>query len=87
LRVTGFGVIAVLEGGHFGGGELIFPKFRTAVDLRTGGLLLADVHELHWNAPLVVRPPHQWLSFVMYSRERMRDCGSAADELARMLTL
>ena len=37
----GFGVLAVLEGGHFTGGELIFPKYGTAVNLRTGGVLLA----------------------------------------------
>lgn len=77
----GFGVMAALEGGHYAGCELIFPKFRTAVDMRTGGLCLADVHELHGNGPLVVRPPHQRLSFVFYARERMRVCGSAADEL------
>lgn len=79
----GFGVMAALEGGHFAGGELIFPKFRTAVDMRTGGLCLADVHELHGNAPLIVRPPSQRLSFVFYAREKMQQCGSAAEELAR----
>lgn len=79
----GLGVMAALEGGHYAGCELIFPKYRTAVDLRTGGLLLADVHELHGNAPLVVRPPHQRLSFVFYAREKMQLCGSAAEELER----
>jgi hypothetical protein len=83
----GFGVMAALEGNHFGGCELIFPKYRTAVDMRTGGLCLADVHELHGNAPLVVRPPHQRLSFVFYAREKIQLCGSAADEIERVKRL
>jgi len=81
---AGFGVMTAIEGGHFGGGELIFPKFRTAVDLRTGGLLLADVHELHGNAPLIVRQQCQRLSVVFYAREQMQQCGSKAEELARV---
>jgi hypothetical protein len=83
----GFGVMTALEGGHYAGCELIFPKYRTAVDLRTGGLLLADVHELHGNGPLIVRPPHQRLSFVFYARERMHLCGSADEELSRVKSL
>jgi hypothetical protein len=75
----GFGVMAAM--GNFDGGELVFPKYRTAFDLRTGGVLLADVHELHGNAPLEVRPGHQRLSFVFYARERMNECGSKAEEL------
>ena len=78
----GFGVMMAM--GRFDGGELIFPKFRTAVDMRPGGLLLADVHELHGNGLLDVRAPHQRLSFVFYARENMRDCGSAAEELERV---
>ncbi|MGE0363248.1 MAG: hypothetical protein AB7H93_13310 [Vicinamibacterales bacterium] len=78
---AGFGVMVVL--GEFEGGELIFPKFRTAFDARPGGLLLADVHELHGNGPLDVPPGHQRLSLVFYAREQMKACGSAADELAR----
>lgn len=77
----GFGVMTAM--GRFDGGELIFPKFRTAVDMREGGLCLADVHELHGNGPLDVRPQHQRLSFVFYAREQMGLCQSAAEEHAR----
>jgi hypothetical protein len=74
----GFGVMAVLEGGRYYGGELIFPKYRTAVDMRTGGVCLADVHEYHGNAPLVgwhfVR-----FSFVFYAREHMDKCAQCDD--------
>jgi len=78
---AGFGVMVVL--GEFEGGALIFPKFRTAFDVRPGGLLLADVHELHGNAPLDIPPGHQRLSLVFYARERMKACGTKAEELTR----
>jgi hypothetical protein len=78
----GFGVISVAEAGHFDGGELIFPRYRTAVDLRTGGLLLCDVHELHGNAPLIGEEFLR-LAIVAYAREGMAMCGSAEEELAR----
>ena len=82
----GLGVMAALEGGRYGGGELIFPKFRTAVDMRTGGLCLADVHELHGNAPIVGREGRfTRLSFVFYVRERMAECGTAVEEHAYAL--
>jgi hypothetical protein len=77
----GLGVMTAM--GRFAGGELIFPKFRTAVAMRTGGLLLADVHELHGNAPLAVRPSQQRLSFVFYARAGMTRCKSVAEEVAR----
>lgn len=76
----GFGVMVVL--GEFEGGELIFPKYRTAFDARPGGLLLADVHELHGNAPMDFPPGHARLSLVFYAREGMKRCGTKADELA-----
>jgi hypothetical protein len=81
----GLGVMLAIEGRPYYGGELIFPKFRTAVDLRTGGLLLGDVHELHGNAPMVAVAGRRFerLSFVCYARERMVRCRSAAEELDR----
>jgi hypothetical protein len=79
----GLGVLSVLEGGRFGGGELIFPRFRTAVNLRTGAVLLADVHEIHGNAPLVGEPgTYERISVVAYARERMTECGSSVEEIA-----
>jgi hypothetical protein len=80
---TGFGVMTVLAAGaDYDGFELIFPRYRVAVDVRTGGVCLADVHELHGNAPV------RWsggrfvrVSVIAYVRERMRECRSAADEI------
>jgi hypothetical protein len=81
---AGFGALTVLEAGRYSGGELIFPRYRTAVDLRTGGLLLADVHELHGNAALTGEPGrYRRLSVVCYARERMAACLSARDERER----
>lgn len=77
----GMGVMAALEGGSYQGGELIFPRFRTAVDLRTGGICCADVHELHGNAPIVGWPGrYVRLSFVFYAREQMHECGTPRQE-------
>jgi hypothetical protein len=81
----GFGVMMAL--GRWDGGVLIFPKYRIAVDMRPGGLLLADVHELHGNGPLDVAEGQQRLSFVFYARANMHLCGSAADEVERGKTL
>jgi hypothetical protein len=78
----GLGVMTVLEGGNFQGAELIFPKFRTAVDMRTGGVCLADVHEWHGNARFV---GHNFkrLSFIFYAREHMDTCGTVEQERER----
>jgi hypothetical protein len=79
----GLGVMTVLEGGHYDGGELVFPKYRTAVDMRTGGVCLADVHELHGNARFVGRTFTR-LSFVFYAREHMDQCGTVEQEREHM---
>lgn len=80
----GFGVMAALRAGLFEGGYLCFPRWRVAVDLRTRGLLLADVHEWHGNTPLRGRSKGwERISLVMYYRSKMRHCGTAAEELAR----
>jgi hypothetical protein len=79
----GFAAMAILEGGRFGGGELAFPLYRTAVDLRTGGLLLADVHEVHGNAPIVGEPgEYERISVIAYAREGMSACASVSEEVA-----
>lgn len=82
----GFGVMSVLEGGKYHGCELVFPQYRCAVDMRTGGLCLADVHEWHGNTPLERQRGHALrISLVFYYREKMFECGSAEQERARAL--
>ena len=78
----GFGVMAVLQAGEYQGGYLVFPKYRVAVDMRTGGVCMADVHEWHGNTPIVGKPGfYERISCVFYYREKMHRCGSAAEEL------
>jgi len=80
----GYGVMASIRAGNFGGYYLVFPRFRVAVDMRTSDVLLADVHEWHGNTPpRNVRGRHERFSFVFYYREGMDECGSAAQELER----
>jgi hypothetical protein len=83
----GLGVMPVLEGGRFYGGELIFPRYRTAVDMRTGGVCLADVHELHGNGRLGGERGFQRLSFIFYAREHMDRCGTVEEERLRLANI
>lgn len=81
----GFGVLSALRAGEpFTGGLFVLPRYGVAIDMQTGGVLLADVHEWHGNTPMV-GPPGRWerISCVFYYRANMHRCGSAADELER----
>ena len=80
----GFGVMTCMRAGRYRGGQLIFPGFRVAVDMRTGGVCLADVHELHGNAPIEgVEGKYERVSCILYYRAKMIECGTAAEELDR----
>ena len=76
--------MSVLEAGSYQGGYLVWPKSRTAVDMRVGGLCLADVHQWHGNTA-ILGAPGQFLrlSLVFYYRAKMIECGSAAEEFDR----
>ena len=81
---NGLGCMTAMEGGSYSGGELIFPKYKCAVDMRTGGVALADVHNLHANAPIVGVPGNfVRISTVFYTRTGMAQCGSAKFEEER----
>jgi hypothetical protein len=81
---AGFGVMTVLRSGVFDGCYLCFPQYRVAVDMRTRCICLADVHEWHGNTPFRgVEGEFERLSLVMYYREKMEHCGSAAEELEK----
>jgi hypothetical protein len=80
----GFGVMSVLDAGHYEGGYLVFPQYRVGVDMRAGGVCLGDVHEWHANTPIVGREgTFLRCSLVFYYREHMRECGTARDENER----
>jgi hypothetical protein len=81
---AGFGVMTVLRAGPYSGGHLVFPAYRVAVDLSTRDVLMSDVHEWHGNTPLAGVPgAFERISLVLYCREKLVHCGSAAEELAR----
>lgn len=80
----GFGVMSVLRGGNYTGGYLIFPQYRVAVDMKSRGVLLANVHCYHGNSPIKgIKGTYERISTVSYYREKMVSCGTAAQELER----
>jgi hypothetical protein len=50
---TGFSTLACLRKGTYTGGNLVFPKYRVALDMRHGDLALIDAHEHHGNTAIV----------------------------------
>lgn len=77
----GFSTMAVLRRGDYTGGRLVLPKFRVAVDMQDGDLILFDAHEFHGNTLIETRSPDaERISVVSYYRTRMAECGSAEDE-------
>ncbi len=84
----GFGVMSCLRAGVFEGCYLCWPAYRVAANMRTGDVLLADVHEWHGNTPLKqVSKQYERISCVFYYRKGMAECGSATEELARAKTI
>lgn len=82
---AGFGVMSAVRSGTFEGLYTVFPQYRVAVSMRTGGVCLADVHEWHGNSPLEkAQAGWERLSVVMYYRENMDRCGSPTDELEKV---
>jgi hypothetical protein len=80
----GFGVMTCLRRGYFEGCYFVYPKYRVALDMRTGCILCGDVHEWHGNTPMKGnRGMFERVSLVFYYREKMKQCGSAPAELAR----
>ena len=82
----GFGVMCCL--GDFEGCDLVFPRYRTAVRYREGDVLLANVHQVHGNTPLLNpdgsepklgREPER-LVCIFYYRENMDQCESTIEK-------
>ena len=65
--------------GGWGGGELVFPSFRVAVDPSPGDLLLMDAHQWHGNCDMQdfdAEAGHARTSVVLYYRTKMIDCAA-----------
>jgi len=91
---AGFSTITCLRRGSYTGGQLMFPEYRVAVDLKDGDLLLMDAHEWHANAAIICACgsrlfgpcescPAERISVVAYYRTKMAECGTAEDEADR----
>jgi hypothetical protein len=82
----GFGMMACL--GQFQGCELVFPRYKAAVRYREGDILIADVHEVHGNTPLLnpdgtvpeLDSEPERLVTVLYIQEKMDQCLSTPAE-------
>jgi hypothetical protein len=48
----GFSCLATARRGDYTGGLLVFPRYRVAIDLQDGDLVLMDAHEYHGNTPI-----------------------------------
>jgi hypothetical protein len=94
---AGFSTIACLRRGEYTGGQLVFPAFRVAVDMRDGDLLLMDAHEWHGNVAIVcscgAEPTGpcptcgaERISVVSYFRTKIAQCGSPEDEYERAVS-
>ena len=71
----GFGNLVILEEGNYEGGELGFPQYKVAVNVRHGDFLAMDVHEWHCNTKIVSKTKdYTRLSLVSYLRENMIKC-------------
>lgn len=52
----GFGNLTVIEHGDYSGGYTVFPQYGVGFDVRTGDVLLMDVHQVHANTEIYETP-------------------------------
>ena len=71
----GFGNLVILEEGKYSGGELGFPQYKVAINVRNGDFLAMDVHQWHCNTKITpISKDYTRLSLVAYLRENMIKC-------------
>tara|TARA_R100001440_G_scaffold956_3_gene3198 strand:- start:11716 stop:12633 length:918 start_codon:yes stop_codon:yes gene_type:complete len=80
----GFGNLGVLQAGEYSGAYTIIPKYGVGVDVRSCDVSFFNVHELHGNTAIKPIGNAERISIIAYFREKMTECGSAADELERV---
>ena len=77
----GFGNLVVLREGRYEGGYFVIPQWAVAFDMQNCDLLLCDVHQWHGNTPInKIDEKATRISLVMYYRQNMTHCGTAAEE-------
>jgi hypothetical protein len=91
---AGFSTITCIRRGDYTGGQLVFPEYRVAVDMRHGDLLMMDAHDWHGNVMLVcacgkeangacVDCGAERISLVSYFRTKITECGTPEEEYRR----
>jgi hypothetical protein len=77
-------LLVLSNNGKYTGGYLVFPEYRTAVNVRPGDLLLVNNHEImHGNTPIETYDDGERISLVCYLREKMLELGSYEYENTR----
>jgi hypothetical protein len=80
-----FGVMTVFKTPGFTGGHLIVPKYRVSIPYGNGDICFLNVHEWHGNSEIHGEPgTYERLSVVFYQRQRIVQCGTLNEELARV---
>lgn len=79
----GHGVMTALCTRGVAGGVLVLPRYRLGLRMATGGVTLADVHELHGNTPLHLARRALRFSLVCYYRREIIQCLTPEEERAR----
>lgn len=79
---SGFSNMIYLQDGLIGGGYLVLPNWRVAVQLGHLDLVMFDAHEWHGNTQVVpLTKGATRCTLVCYYREKMVHCKSATEEL------
>lgn len=86
----GFSCLGVLRRGDYSGGRLTFPRFRLAVDLQDGDVILMNAHREHGNTQIQCEHgtlngncgtcDAERVSIVCYFRTKMVKCGTLEEE-------
>ena len=83
--IQGCGVMGVIGNDRHQGLYFTYPRYRVACDLRSGDIIVNNVHEWHANTPVRnTAPGWERISIVMYYREHMLQCGSMTEEQQKM---
>ena len=78
----GFSAMTCMSEGMGGGGELIFPNFECAIEVRDGDILYADTHYLHGNTEFLAMPGmYERITAVFYFRDGMTKGLPRAEEI------
>jgi len=76
----GLGNLTVVGNDQYEGGYIGFPEWDIGVDVRSGDVIIMDVHRVHCNIPIVGEDPLR-LSFVCYTRTNMVHCRTPFEDV------